>query len=226
MSDINADQAHGGQPTDSPSGQAARGNPDDLQARIAAAVQEALGPALNAAISNRLKRELPKLRDELATAKQTESDDDATEPKDKAEGTASAAERLQQSEMNRLKKRLEQMEREREQEREQLAAQKRDDALRAVLEKEGVRSTNVALNAVKPNFKVEDGQYVFEGPDGLKTADDYAREFLRENPYLLRPTGKEGGGSVSNEKAAPKRVAEGLTGIAKMAAAIKAKASE
>jgi hypothetical protein len=72
---------------------------------------------------------------------------------------------------------------------------------------------------------VEEGRYVHEGQDGPKTAEEYAREFLREHSYLRRPQGKEGGGSVGREIPAAQAVGEGLSGVAKMAAAMKANAA-
>lgn len=144
--------------------------------------------AVNQAITGHVNRLEKRLKDEwLQAASAAGGDSKGKQPEPKPAEQVEA-----------LTKRLEAVEKEKEQERAALAAERRDAALRALIERAGAIDSEDVLLVVRPKLSVgEDGAYYAKDSKGaLLTAEDFVKQTLQAKPWLRRPSGRSGGGSV------------------------------
>lgn len=170
----------------------------------------ALDPAIQAAIaqalSSALNTELPRVVNSAVSAhvkraiRDTQQGQPQGQPEDKAEGQPNTQAQI----IAAMQAQVAKLTAERDQERARAAEQARDAALRRELEGLGVRDTEVALRALKPELQVEDGNYVrVSNDEGVIPAGQFAKAWLKGREYLLAPSGKAGGGAPGESVGRP-----------------------
>ena len=178
---------------DNQTGQGSHGGSDadnsdtGIEAKIEAILNRRLVSIVNSAVTNQLKRKLkPKPEPEPDEDEADEDEEQQTTPRNRKANKPNETQKV----MSRVK----QLEDELRKSKEEQATLVRDAELRKLLEARGVQDPELVMPALKGHLTVEENRYVRVTDEGEMSVEDFLKTFLKGREYLLKPSGKNGGG--------------------------------